>query len=68
MCFPCSTSSNFLRQNKDCYTLLYSPVGIPIVERVVAAIIANNSPAIPREHVWVSKYVYPLCNPSECEC
>ena len=46
----CSTNI-FMRRNTRCYTLLYAPKDVPMVEAIIAAVANNNKPPIPRDHI-----------------
>jgi hypothetical protein len=48
---PDCADNMFMRKNKQCYTLLYAPKGVPEVDEIIAAVAARNEPPIPSQHV-----------------
>ena len=40
-----------MRMDEPCYTLLYAPRGVPLVDSIMANVAAGNSPPIPTNQI-----------------
>eukprot|EP00798_Chlamydomonas_sp_ICE-L_P019218 gene19218-25837_t len=41
----------YLKRGQSCYTIIYSPLGDPLVESIMEAVIRNNEPPLDRDSV-----------------